>query len=89
MDLITILQYASIPLISALVGWGTNLLAIQMMFWPLEPIGWPPLLGWQGVIPAKARQMAEITVDLMTQRLISPEDLYSRLEPRRVVKIDP
>mgnify|MGYP007000240031 len=48
-------QYLSIPVIAALIGWSTNWLAIKMTFYPLEFIGKPPLLGWQGIIPSKAR----------------------------------
>ena len=62
-------QYLSIPVIAALIGWTTNWLAIKMTFYPLEFVGKPPLLGWQGIIPSKARKMAAISVDLLTQRL--------------------
>jgi hypothetical protein len=31
-----------IPLISALVGWFTNVVAIKMMFHPVEFVGIPP-----------------------------------------------
>jgi len=55
-----VLLYLAIPVTSALVGWGTNVLAIKMMFFPLEPVGRPPFLGWQGIIPAKVRKMATI-----------------------------
>ena len=42
-------QYLSIPVIAALIGWTTNWLAIKMTFYPLEFVGKPPLLGWQGI----------------------------------------
>lgn len=82
----TFWAYASIPVVSALVGWGTNRLAIVMMFYPLDPIGRPPWLGWQGVIPAKAAKMAARTVDAMTERILRVEDVYARLDPQRVVR---
>ncbi|MEZ4852454.1 MAG: hypothetical protein R3B93_28515 [Bacteroidia bacterium] len=59
-------QFASIPFISALVGWITNVLALKMTFYPLEFAGvWK--LGWQGIIPAKAGKMAGKSVDLLTK----------------------
>ncbi len=79
-------QYAIIPVLSALVGWGTNILALRMTFYPLDFIGIPPFLGWQGIIPSKAAKMASRTVDLMTGRLISVEEVTARLETERVVK---
>ena len=57
------LSLLSIPLISAIVGWLTNYLAVKMMFYPIEFVGIKPFLGWQGLIPAKRRQMAEIEVN--------------------------
>merc|ERR1719446_1885149 len=67
-------DYASIPVVAAIVGWGTNVVAIFMTFYPLEFAGcWPeaqcygmPLCGWQGIIPASCQKMAEEAVNLMT-----------------------
>ena len=50
-----VLRYASIPIVAALIGYGTNVLAIQMTFLPLEYLGvgeaffhkWGFSLGWQ------------------------------------------
>ena len=49
------LRYASIPIVAALIGYCTNVLAIQMTFLPLEYFGfgeaffhkWGFSLGWQ------------------------------------------
>ncbi|MBF0351992.1 MAG: DUF445 family protein [SAR324 cluster bacterium] len=78
--------YVSMPFVSAIVGWGTNLVAIKMTFYPLTFWGIPPFLGWQGIIPRKAEKMASIAVDLMTTKLISVEELFDRLDPERVAK---
>ena len=50
-----VLRYASIPIVAALIGYCTNVLAIQMTFLPLEYFGfgeaffhkWGFSLGWQ------------------------------------------
>ncbi len=85
MDSASLLLYASIPVVSALVGWGTNAIALKMTFYPIEFKGIPPILGWQGIIPAKAEKMAGKTVDLMTSKLVGVEEVFARLEPERVV----
>ena len=74
------LSLLSIPLISAFVGWATNYLAVKMMFYPIEFIGIKPIFGWQGLIPAKRREMAEIEVELVLGRLLSVKELAERLE---------
>ncbi|MDH4283032.1 MAG: hypothetical protein OEV36_10300, partial [Myxococcales bacterium] len=65
-----------IPLISALVGWFTNVVAIKMMFYPVEFVGIPPNLGWQGVIPANALRLARVSNTLITQKLLSLRQLF-------------
>ena len=67
-----------IPLISALVGWFTNVVAIKMMFQPVEFVGIPPYLGWQGVIPAHALRLAKVANSLITQKLLSLRELFDQ-----------
>ncbi len=80
------LSLLSIPLISAIVGWGTNYLAVKMMFYPIEFVGIRPIFGWQGLIPAKRRQMAEIEVELVLGKLLSVEELAQRIEPEALAQ---
>lgn len=79
-----LLPYFAIPVISGLVGWGTNALAIHMTFYPVEFVGIKPFLGWQGIVPSKAAKMASKTVDLMTTKLIDVQEIFSRIDPKRV-----
>lgn len=65
-----------IPVFSAFVGWFTNVVAIKMMFYPVEFIGIPPYLGWQGVIPANALRLARISNTLITEKLLSLRQLF-------------
>jgi len=67
-----------IPLISALVGWFTNVVAIKMMFHPVEFVGIPPYLGWQGVIPANALRLAKVSNALITGKLLSLRQLFDQ-----------
>lgn len=63
-----------IPVIAAIVGWFTNWLAVEMIFFPLEWRGlpilrWPGnpfgLFGWQGIVPTKAVEMSGRIYDLV------------------------
>lgn len=78
--------YLSMPFIAAAIGYVTKVLAIRMMFQPLEFVGKPPYLGWQGIVPRKAAVMASIACDTMTSKLLRPEDIFSKLDPERVAE---
>lgn len=78
--------YLSMPVLAAVIGYVTKILAIEMMFRPVEFVGRPPLLGWQGVVPRRAARMASIACDTMTSKLISPEEVFERLDAERVAK---
>ncbi|MFT7260727.1 MAG: uncharacterized membrane protein YheB (UPF0754 family), partial [Glaciecola sp.] len=80
------LSLLSIPLISAIVGWATNFLALKMMFYPIEFIGIKPFFGWQGLIPAKRQEMAEIEVELVLGKLLSVQELASRVDSKELTK---
>ena len=76
----------SIPLVAAVIGYVTKLVAIRMMFQPLEFVGLRPYLGWQGLVPRRAAYMASVAVDTMTRELISAREVVSRLDPELVAK---
>jgi len=86
-------KYGTIPIVSALVGWGTNTLAISMTFYPLEFKGCfqnacsvmgMPLCGWIGIIPSSCEDMARSSVELMTTRLMDVGSVFSKLDPKRM-----
>ena len=76
--------YLSMPFIAAIIGFGTKIVAIRMMFEPIEFVGKKPYLGWQGIVPRNAKRMTEIAVDMMTSKLIRTEEIFARLDPERV-----
>ena len=78
--------YFVIPVISALVGWLTNILALKMTFYPIEFMGIPPYLGWQGIIPSKVKDMAAKSVDMLTGKLISVEEVFAQMDPKVVAE---
>ena len=83
-DLPSWLIYVSMPLVAALIGYVTKLVAVEMMFRPLEFRGIPPVLGWQGVIPRFAPRMARIATDLMLSRLLTTKELFDRLDSKEL-----
>ncbi|WP_410210831.1 DUF445 domain-containing protein [Aquirhabdus sp.] len=78
--------YASMPFVAAIIGYGTKIVAINMMFKPIEFLGIKPYLGWQGIVPRKAAIMAGIACDTMTTKLLRPEDIFNKLDPDRIAK---
>ena len=78
--------YLSMPFVAAIIGYTTKLLAIRMMFQPLEFKGIRPFFGWQGVIPRNAERMASIATDTMLNELVSQKEIIARLDPRRMTK---
>lgn len=85
--------YLLIPVIAAFVGWFTNYLAVQMIFYPIEFRGIPiwrkegeplGLLGWQGIVPAKTFKMSETMVNMVTTQLLNVEEVFRRLDPNIV-----
>ncbi|MUM16056.1 DUF445 family protein [Mycobacterium sp. CBMA271] len=71
--------YLSMPFIAAAIGYVTKLVAVEMMFRPLEFVGIPPYLGWQGIIPRNAARMAQAAVGLLMDRLIDPKELIEQI----------
>lgn len=89
-------EYFLIPWIAGFVGYITNVVALHIMFYPIEYWGislWRPknsplgVLGWQGVIPTKAEKMAGITFELMTSKLVTIEEIFQRLDPIKFAEV--
>lgn len=81
--------YLSMPLVAALIGWSTKLVALEMMFKPLSfkgfHLGRIPI-GWQGMIPRQAPKMAAIAYDMISTHLIQPQEIFDRIDPKELVK---
>lgn len=84
--------YLSMPFVAAFIGYVTKLVAIRMMFEPLDYVGLQTrifgyrIFGWQGIVPRKAADMAAIACDTMTRRLLSPQDVFGKLDPARIAR---
>lgn len=77
----------TLPIIAAFIGWGTNVIAIRMLFWPREPIN---LLGWRflGVLPKRKLEIARSIGEVLDEDLLPVEELIeavNTLETREKV----
>ena len=86
------LLYLSMPFVAAAIGYVTKVVAIRMMFEPLDWVGSERrvfgyrIFGWQGIVPRKAAVMAAIACDTMTSKLLKPEDVFGQIDPDRVAR---
>ncbi len=78
--------YLSMPVIAAVIGYLTKRAAIEMMFRPVDFVGVPPLLGWQGVVPRNSERMIAVAAELLTAKLVDPKEIFQRLDPDRLAK---
>ena len=74
----------SIPLVAAVVTWAHVWMAMVLLFHPLEFVGKPPLLGWQGVVPRKARKMASVVVSNSLSQLGTVQEFFTELGPHQI-----
>lgn len=69
-----------LALIGALIGWMTNVIAIKLMFRPIQPIGLkgtPFVL--QGLIPKRKSDIAKSIGDVVSQELITMERIVDKV----------
>jgi uncharacterized membrane protein YheB (UPF0754 family) len=64
------LVYIVVVVMAGLIGWVTKIVAIEMMFKPIDfkgiRIGKIPI-GWQGVIPHRAAHMASVATTAIVE----------------------
>lgn len=69
------------PVIGAFIGWGTNYIAIRMLFRPVKPIK-IPLFNFfiQGVVPKRQAQLAVKIGEAVERDLLSGQQIIKQLE---------
>ena len=74
-----------LPMIAAAIGWGTNYLAVRMLFHPREE---RRILGLrvQGVFPKRQQVLAEKLGQLVARELFSMEDVRKHLKGDEFIK---
>lgn len=75
-----------IPIISAFIGWFTNWIAIKMLFHPKNPV---KILGitFHGIFPKRQKQFAEKLGKLVSNELLSFQDIEQKITNPNNVKM--
>lgn len=73
------------PFVAAFVGWGTKIVALEMMYKPLEFRGIGPI-GWQGIVPRRAGKVGSKTIELLTSNLLDPKEILDRIDSKEAVE---
>ncbi|MEW5898312.1 MAG: DUF445 family protein [Bacillota bacterium] len=78
---------ALLPVISALIGWLTNVLAVRLLFRPYQPVRLP-LLGYrlQGMLPKYRRELAANVGRLIENELLPVDHLLAHLRSEEMKK---
>lgn len=71
--------FVLLPLTGAIIGWITNVLAIRLLFRPLQPLRLGPF-ALQGLIPKRRSEIARNVGDVVAEQLFSVGELTSRLD---------
>ena len=71
--------YSLIPIVSAMIGWVTNYIAVKMIFHPRRQVN---IFGLkiQGLIPRRQKDLAHSLGDLVERELVSHQDVKRVLE---------
>ncbi len=79
------LKLLAMPVISALIGWGTNVLAIKMLFWPPKPIR-IPLLNLQiyGALPKRKKEIARSIGEIINNELLPIDSLMNAINTKEM-----
>lgn len=89
-------SFMLIPICAAIIGYITNWVGVNMLFYPSKWWGIPiykiegqplGLFGWQGIVPAKRVAMATRIVEITISNLISVPEVFSRLKPNELAKL--
>ncbi len=71
-------SYYFIPVVTALIGWVTNVIAVKMLFHPREPLS----LGFftiQGAVPRRRAALGKAIAKIAHEELFSVEELSGKL----------
>lgn len=71
-------QLAAIPVISALIGYLTNVVAIKLLFWPQKPVNCV-FFELYGLLPKRQAEIAVKIGELVEEQLLSLDDLIDKV----------
>ncbi|MEW6181891.1 MAG: DUF445 family protein [Bacillota bacterium] len=72
-----------VPLVGALIGWVTNILAVKLIFHPYKPY---KIFRWtfQGVLPKRRYELAYNLGTIIEKEILSIDDILAHLKEREV-----
>ncbi len=74
------IKISILSIIGALIGWLTNIIAIKLIFRPLNPIRIPLLnFSIQGLIPKRREEIAKSIGDVIEDELLSMDEIIGKL----------
>ena len=79
-------QLLALPVISAFIGYITNVFAIRLLFWPKKPIN----LGFfsvQGILPKRQAQIAGSVGQLVEKELLSWDELFDKINKPEIREV--
>lgn len=68
-----------IPVISALIGYITNVVAIKLLFWPKKPINLG-IFKLQGLLPKRQAEIATSVGELVEEQLLSLDEVFDEVD---------
>jgi uncharacterized membrane protein YheB (UPF0754 family) len=71
-------QLIFIPVISALIGYITNVVAIKMLFYPRKPLNLI-FFKLQGLLPKRKAEIARSLGELVENQLLSVDDIFDKI----------
>ena len=69
------LHWILLPAVGASIGFITNWVAVQMLFWPRQKV-W----GIQGLIPRRQQDFADTVAAVVSNQLVEMDDLLSHVD---------
>jgi len=74
-----LLKLLILALIGGFIGWVTNLIAVKMLFRPMNPVRLPFGLKLQGLLPARRKDLAVSIGKVIENKLLKPDDILGSL----------
>ncbi|NLM39118.1 MAG: DUF445 family protein [Firmicutes bacterium] len=79
------LKLISMPIVSALIGWGTNVVAIRMLFWPAKPVRIALLnVELYGALPKRQKEIARSIGEIVNNELLPVESLMDAINTKEM-----
>lgn len=75
-------DFVAAPVIGALIGWSTNVIAIKMLFWPKKPV---KILGFEfvGLLPKRKKDLAMSVGQTIDQDLLPMDEVMGILKENK------